>query len=141
MGTTVVVPHVIRVVGSYSADVQPFRRFNADDPNLASKLEDLFSGDNVKVVRNYKDVPEDEATDKEFLSMLDARSWKGLYQKCNNWQVSRREGRFTIERFKASPFNRGMEADQEATNQIEQEMSLDRAVAFFVRELRTTVKG
>lgn len=136
VGTTVVVPFVIRVVGSYHVTVKPLRVLTTNDPNLMANLQDMFSSENMKVVRS--EVFSEERSGKELLSIFGARSWKGLYQKCKNWQVDRREGRFSVQRFKASPFGRGLEPDHEATDQIQKEMSLDQVVAFFVKELRTT---
>lgn len=132
--TTVLVPHVMKVEGSASVEVKPFRVLDANDPDLASKLRDIFSSENMKVV--HHEVPHDAQSDKEYLSILNARSWEDLYRKCRNWQVFKRDGRFSIERWKSSPRGRGMEPDPEASDRIEKDMPLDRAVAFFVQELR-----
>ncbi|MBY0563045.1 MAG: hypothetical protein K2P58_02565 [Hyphomonadaceae bacterium] len=134
VGTTVLAPYVLKVEGSARVEVKPFRVLDANDPDLASKLKDIFSSENMKVV--HTEVPQDDQGDKEYLSILDASSWEDLYRKCRNWQVFKRDGRFSIERWKSSPRGRGMEPDQEASDRIEKDMPLDRAVAFLVQELR-----
>lgn len=132
-GTTVLVPHVLKIEGSARVEVKPFRILDAADPDLASKLMEVLSSENMKVV--HSDVPRDEQGEKEFLLALGARSWEDLYRKSRNWQVFSRAGRFSIESWKSSPHGRGMEPDQVASDRIEKDMSLDRAVAFFVHEL------